>query len=261
MKVKERLDKILVNKGFVESSSKAKALIMSGKIIVNGKKIEKAGVKFSENINVRVLNKQHEWVSRGGVKLSNAIKKFDVEINEKVCVDIGASTGGFTEVLLKNNAKHVYCIDVGRGQLDWKLTTNKKVTIFDRTNARNVDLKEIQKKKTSLLIAFCTLTGAIIGNATKKEQKQMFDVGLLIGSLFQMQDDILDQEGNEEEMGKKVHKDKDLNKATIIRLKDINYAKKEVINVGSKIKKKLLLINKNTKKLIKLTNFLMHRTS
>ena len=143
MKVKERLDKILVNKGFVENASKAKALIMSGKIIVNGKKIEKAGVKFSENINVRVLSKQHEWVSRGGVKLSDAIKKFDVEINEKVCIDIGASTGGFTDVLLKNNAKHVYCIDVGKGQLDWKLTTNKKVTIFDRTNARNVDLAEI----------------------------------------------------------------------------------------------------------------------
>ena len=123
------------------------------------------------------------------------------------------------------------------------------------------NFKEIQKKKTSLLIAFSTLTGAIIGNATKKEQKDMFDIGLLIGSLFQIQDDILDQEGNEEEMGKKVRKDKDLNKATIIRLKDINYAKKEVIKVGSKIKKKLLLINKNTEKLIKLTNFLMHRTS
>ena len=123
------------------------------------------------------------------------------------------------------------------------------------------NFKEIQKKKTSLLIAFSTLTGAIIGNATKKEQKDMFDIGLLIGSLFQIQDDILDQEGNEEEMGKKAHKDKDLNKATIIRLKDINYAKKEVIKVGSKIKKKLLLINKNTEKLIKLTNFLMHRTS
>ncbi len=123
------------------------------------------------------------------------------------------------------------------------------------------NFKEIQKKKTSLLIAFCTLTGAIIGNATKKEQKDMFEIGLLIGSLFQIQDDILDQEGNEAEMGKKVRKDKDLNKATIIRLKDINYAKKEVIKVGSKIKKKLLLINKKTEKLIKLTNFLMNRTS
>ena len=123
------------------------------------------------------------------------------------------------------------------------------------------NFKEIQKKKTSLLIAFCTLTGAIIGKATKKEQKDMFDIGLLIGTLFQIQDDILDQEGNEEEMGKKVRKDKDLNKATIIRLKDINYAKKEVIKVGSKIKEKLLLINKNTEKLIKLINFLMYRTS
>ena len=123
------------------------------------------------------------------------------------------------------------------------------------------NFKEIQKKKTSLLIAFCTLTGAIIGKATKKEQKDMFDIGLLIGSLFQIQDDILDQEGNEEEMGKKARKDKDLNKATIIRLKDINYAKKEVIKIGLKIKKKLLLINKNTEKLIKLTNFLMYRTS
>ena len=135
------------------------------------------------------------------------------------------------------------------------LAENKKF----RLNLNN--FKEIQKKKTSLLIAFCTLTGAIIGNATKKEQKDMFDIGLLIGTLFQIKDDILDQEGNEEEMGKKVRKDKDLNKATIIRLKDINYAKKEVIKVGSKIKKKLLLINKNTEKLIKLTNFLMHRTS
>ena len=145
MKVKERLDKILVIRGFVESVSKAKALIMAGRIIVNGKKIEKAGVKFLENIDIRILNKQHEWVSRGGIKLSGAINKLDIDVNEKVCVDIGSSTGGFTEVLLKNNAKHVYCIDVGRGQLDWKLSTNKKVTIFDRTNARNVDLAKIDK--------------------------------------------------------------------------------------------------------------------
>ncbi len=145
MKIKERLDKLLVIKGCVESASKAKALIMAGKIIVNGKKIEKAGAKFSENIDIRVLNKDHQWVSRGGIKLSDAIKKFDVDINEKVCVDVGASTGGFTQVLLKNNARHVYCIDVGRGQLDWKLSTNKKVTILDRTNARNIDLAEIDK--------------------------------------------------------------------------------------------------------------------
>ena len=96
-------------------------------------------------MNIRILSKEYEWVSRGGIKLSDAIKKFDIDINGKVCVDIGASTGGFTDVLIKNNAKHVYCIDVGRGQLDWKLSSNKKVTILDRTNARNVDLAEIDK--------------------------------------------------------------------------------------------------------------------
>ena len=89
----------------------------------------------------------------------------------------------------------------------------------------------------------------------------MFEIGLLIGKLFQIQDDILDQEGNQEEMGKKVRKDQELNKATIIRLKDINYAKKEITKIGLKIKSKLSLINKNTDKLVKFTNFLMHRTS
>ena len=121
--------------------------------------------------------------------------------------------------------------------------------------------KEIQRKKTSLLIAFCTLTGAILGKASKKEQNAMFEIGLLIGALFQIQDDILDQEGNEAELGKRVRKDKELNKATIIRLKDINYAKKEVAKIGLKIKCKLSSINKNTKKLSKFTNFLMNRTS
>ena len=121
--------------------------------------------------------------------------------------------------------------------------------------------KEIQKKKTSLLIAFSTLTGAILGKANKKEQNEIYEIGLLMGSLFQIQDDILDVEGNEKEMGKKVKKDKELNKATIIRIKDINYAKKEVKRIGFKIKNKLLAINKNTEKLITLTDFLMQRTS
>ena len=171
-----------------------------------------------------------------------SLNSFKINIEEKLKI-----INNFSDVTGAEGVLSGQYLDLLAENKKFKLTLN--------------NFKEIQKKKTSLLIAFCTLTGAIIGNATKKEQKDMFDIGLLIGSLFQIQDDILDQEGNEEEMGKKVRKDKDLNKATIIRLKDINYAKKEVIKVGSKIKKKLLLINKNTEKLIKLTNFLMDRTS
>lgn len=142
---KLRLDKILVVRGIAHNPNKAKALIMSGKIIVNGKKIDKSGMKFLENVSIRVLTKGHQWVSRGGIKLSDAVKSFRINLNGKVCADIGASTGGFTDVLLENKAKHVYCIDVGRGQLNWKLITNKKVTVLDKTNARNLKLENVDK--------------------------------------------------------------------------------------------------------------------
>ena len=195
MKVKERLDKILVIKGFIESCSKAKALIMSGRVIVNGKKIEKAGVKFSESIDIKILNKQHEWVSRGGIKLSDAIKKFDIKINEKVCVDIGASTGGFTDVLLKNNAKHVYCIDVGRGQLNWKLTTNKKVTVFDRTNARNIDLAEIDR---NIELITCDLSFISIKKGLSKIiefKKNNLSLVVLVKPQFELSKDKIGKNG------------------------------------------------------------------
>ena len=140
MKAKDRLDKILLLRGLAENTSKAKALIMAGKVLVNEKKVEKCGTKFFENVDIRILNKNHQWVSRGGIKLSNALREIKININEKTCADIGASTGGFTHVLLKNNAKHVYCVDVGRGQLDWSLATDKRVTVLDRTNARFVSI-------------------------------------------------------------------------------------------------------------------------
>ena len=165
MSFKERLDKILLDRGYVENTSKAKALIMAGKIIVNGKKIEKAGSKFLENVAIRVINKKHQWVSRGGIKLSYAVEQFQIDLNDKICADFGASTGGFTEVLLKNNAKHVYCIDVGRGQLDWKLTTNKKVTVLDKTNARDVYLEEIDK---DIEVITCDLSFISIKKALSK---------------------------------------------------------------------------------------------
>ena len=134
MIIKERLDKILVKQGIVENTSKARALIMSGKVIVNEQKIEKSGIKFPLSVNIRLLTKEYEWVSRGGIKLSYLVKKYNINIENKICADIGASTGGFTEVLIKNYAKKVYSIDVGKGQLNWKLVTNKKVEVVDKVH-------------------------------------------------------------------------------------------------------------------------------
>ena len=126
MKEKIRLDKLLVLKGHVENVTKAKALIMSGKVLVDEIKIEKPGTKFTNDIIIRLLKKSHDWVSRGGIKLEYAINELRLNIKEKVCADLGSSTGGFTDVLLRKNAKHVYCVDVGKGLLDWKILNNKK---------------------------------------------------------------------------------------------------------------------------------------
>ena len=162
---KFRLDKILVTRGIVENSNKAKALIMAGKIIVNGKKIEKSGLKFLDDIDIRVLTKGHQWVSRGGVKLAEAVKSFKIDLENKICIDIGASTGGFTDVLLQNKAKHIYCVDVGRGQLDWKLRKNEKITVMDKTNIRNISLEEVDK---SIEVITCDLSFISIQKALEK---------------------------------------------------------------------------------------------
>ena len=171
-----------------------------------------------------------------------SLDSFKINIKDKVKI-----ISNFSQVTGAAGVLAGQYLDLLAENKNFKLTMNK--------------FKEIQKKKTSLLIAFSTLTGAILGKANKKEQNEIYEIGLLMGSLFQIQDDILDVEGNEKEMGKKVKKDKELNKATIIRIKDINYAKKEVKRIGFKIKNKLLAINKNTEKLITLTDFLMQRTS
>jgi len=164
MALKERLDKILVIKGLLENTSKAKAFIMSGKIIVNGKKIEKSGSKFPLSVDIEVLSKGHKWVSRGGVKLSYAIKKFNFIIENRICADLGSSTGGFTDVLIKNKAQEIYCVDVGKGQLDWKLVTNKKVIVLDKTNVRNFDLEKVDDKISLITcdLSFISIKKALI---------------------------------------------------------------------------------------------------
>ena len=177
---KLRLDKILVCKGLAHNSNKAKAIIMAGKVIVNGIKVDKSGVKFPLSVEIRVITKGHEWVSRGGIKLSYAINNFNLNITGLICADIGASTGGFTEVLLKNKADKVYSIDVGKGQLDWKLVSNKKVIILDKTNAKYLNLEEVDQGIDLITcdVSFISITKAL-SNIIKFNKENLKLVALI----------------------------------------------------------------------------------
>ena len=133
---KVRLDVEMVNRGLCPSREKARALILAGEVRVNGIRADKAGKEIAEGAEIVVIEDAIPFVSRGGLKLDKAIRTFPIDLNDRVCADIGASTGGFTDVMLKNGAKHVYSIDVGYGQLDWSLRNDERVTVMERTNAR-----------------------------------------------------------------------------------------------------------------------------
>lgn len=133
---KVRLDVEMVTRGLCPSREKARALILAGEVRVNGMRADKAGQEIPSDAEIAVVEDAIPFVSRGGLKLDKAIKVFPIDLHERVCADIGASTGGFTDVMLKNGASHVYAIDVGYGQLDWSLRNDPRVTVMERTNAR-----------------------------------------------------------------------------------------------------------------------------
>jgi 23S rRNA (cytidine1920-2'-O)/16S rRNA (cytidine1409-2'-O)-methyltransferase len=135
---KTRLDKLLCEKGFVESRERAKAVILEGSVLVNGIVVDKAGALVRPDDELAVVNKM-PFVSRGGLKLEHAIRFFDIDVNGKTAMDIGASTGGFTDCLLQHGAKKVYAIDVGYGQFSWILRTDERVVLFEKTNIRYLD--------------------------------------------------------------------------------------------------------------------------
>ncbi len=140
---KERLDCVLVSRGFAESREKAKAIIMSGIVYVNNQKSDKAGVNIKPDDIIEVRGETLKYVSRGGLKLEKAMKSFELALDGFICADIGASTGGFTDCMLQNGAKKVYSIDVGYGQLAWKLRTDKRVINLERTNFRYVTREQV----------------------------------------------------------------------------------------------------------------------
>ena len=136
--MKKRLDIMMVEQGLAPSREKAKAYIMAGEVYVNGQKEDKAGSMFAETAKLEVRGKTLPYVSRGGLKLEKAMKNFGVTLKDKVCMDVGASTGGFTDCMLQNGAVKVYSIDVGYGQLDWKLRNDPRVVCMEKTNIRYV---------------------------------------------------------------------------------------------------------------------------
>ena len=157
---KERLDVLMVRRNLAESREKAKALIMSGIVYVNGQKEDKAGTSFEETVQIEVRGSTLKYVSRGGLKLEKAMSRFGVQLAGKVCMDVGASTGGFTDCMLQNGAVKVYAVDVGHGQLAWKLRNDDRVICMEKTNIRYVTPEDIGDRIefASIDVSFISLT-------------------------------------------------------------------------------------------------------
>ena len=162
--MKERLDVLLVQRGLAPSREKAKAIIMSGIVFVDNEREDKAGTFFDEKVQIEVRGKTLKYVSRGGLKLEKAMECFGVQLEDKICMDVGASTGGFTDCMLQNGAKKVYSVDVGHGQLAWKLVTDERVVCMDRTNIRYVTPDDIEDEIefASIDVSFISLTKVLM---------------------------------------------------------------------------------------------------
>ena len=143
MKIKKRLDVLLVERLYADTRSKAQAIIMSGNVYVNGQKADKAGTSYEETVDIEVRGAVCPYVSRGGLKLEKALRDFGVKPEGYVCSESGASTGGFTDCLLQQGAKKVFAIDVGYGQLDWKIRSDERVVVMERTNIRYVTPEDL----------------------------------------------------------------------------------------------------------------------
>lgn len=134
--VKKRLDQLLVDRGLAESKNKAQAYIMAGLVSIDGRKLEKPGQQVASDLDIDLKGKDHPWVSRGGLKLDHALKHFDLNVSGMTAIDVGSSTGGFTDVLLENGAIKVYAVDSGTNQLAWKLRQDDRVAVHEQTSAR-----------------------------------------------------------------------------------------------------------------------------
>ena len=210
--MKERLDVLLVNRGLAPSREKAKTMIMEGNVFVNNNREDKAGSTFPDDCNIEIHGKTLQYVSRGGLKLEKAMKHFDISLDGKVCMDIGASTGGFTDCMLQNGAVKVYSVDVGYGQFAWKLRQDERVVCMEKTNIRYVTPDDIDDELdfASVDVSFISLTKVLIpARALRKDNAEMV---CLIKPQF---------EAGKDKVGKKgVVRDKNVHQEVIQKIVD-----------------------------------------
>ncbi len=183
--MKERLDVLMVQRGLAQSREKAKALIMSGIVYVNGQKEDKAGASFPADVTVEVRGNTLKYVSRGGLKFEKAVRCFHIRPEGKVCMDVGASTGGFTDCMLQNGAAKVYAVDVGHGQLDWKLRNDPRVVCLERTNIRYATREQVPEEiaLASIDVSFISLSKVL--PAVRALLKRGGEVAALIKPQFE----------------------------------------------------------------------------
>lgn len=190
----KRLDVALVEQGFVESRQKAQACIMSGIVFVNDQKVDKAGFSVSDDARIEVRGKTLKYVSRGGLKLEKAMQTFPIDLNGAIAMDCGASTGGFSDCMLRNGAAKVYAVDVGYGQLDWKLRSDERVVCMERTNARYLTTEQIPDPLDFVSIDVSFISLALILPALRPLMKPTGQLVCLVKPQF---------EAGKEKVGKK----------------------------------------------------------
>lgn len=219
---KLRLDTYLTEQGFFESRARAQAAVMAGQVLVDDRKIDKPGNQVREGARIRLLGDQLRYVSRGGLKLEKALRLFPISVYGKVMADIGASTGGFTDCALQNGAVRVYAVDVGYGQLDWKLRTDPRVVNLERTNARTLTEDSIPERieGASIDVAFISLEKIL------PAVRRLLAPGAFVIALIKPQ-----FEAGKEKVGKKgVVKDPAVHKEVIRRI--IAFAKETGFGIG-----------------------------
>ncbi len=194
MKIKKRLDVLLTERGFFDSRSKAQAIIMAGQVYVDGQKADKPGISYEETVDIEVRGESCPYVSRGGLKLEKALRDFGVDPTGFVCSDSGASTGGFTDCLLQQGASKVFAIDVGYGQLDWKIRSDPRVVVMERTNIRYVTPEDLGEALDLSVIDVSFISLKIVLPAIKALLKPTGQVLCLIKPQF---------EAGREKVGKK----------------------------------------------------------